>query len=164
MSDFENLLDGGRKLGPLVAGAMSGVVDPLILAVVPNGVPVAAGIRESFDAPVRALPVERSDEGVRIAAMPDLAGRNVVIVDDGVETGAVARAAIAAMIDSKAASTVLAVPICSMEAIASLQHRYDNIVTLVRPLIRRSLTSHYAAFDTIDETEAYRQLGMMPSG
>jgi predicted phosphoribosyltransferase len=164
MSDFENLFDGGRRLGPLVAGAMSGVVDPLILAVVPNGVPVVLGIRESFDAPVRALRVERSDEGAFIAPMPELAGRNVVIVDDGVETGTVARAAIAAMIESGVESTVLAVPVCSMEAMASLQHRYDSIITLVRPMIRRDLAWHYSDFDTIDEDEANRQLGMMPSG
>jgi predicted phosphoribosyltransferase len=49
MSEFANLADGGRRLGPMLAGAMSGVVDPVILAVIPNGVPVAAGIRESFD-------------------------------------------------------------------------------------------------------------------
>jgi putative phosphoribosyl transferase len=164
MSDFANLLDGGRRLGPLVAGAMSGVVDPLILAVVPNGVPVVAGIRESFDVRVRALPVERTEEGAHIAPMPDLAGRNVIIVDDGVETGTVARAAIAAMIESGVESTVLAVPICSMEAMASLQHRYDSIITLVRPLIRRGLTWHYSEFDTIDEAEAHRLLRTMPSG
>ena len=56
MSDFANLLDGGRQLGPLLAGALSGVADPLLLAVIPNGVPVVAGIRETLDAPVRALP------------------------------------------------------------------------------------------------------------
>jgi predicted phosphoribosyltransferase len=164
MSEFANLLDGGRQLGPLVAGALSGVSDPLLLAVIPNGVPVVAGIREALDAPVRALPVERSDDGVVISPMPDLAGRAVVIVDDGVETGSVARAAVSAMVASGAGSVILAVPVCSMEAIASLQHRFDNIVTISRPMVHRSLTRHYADFDTIDDAEAYRQLASMPTG
>jgi predicted phosphoribosyltransferase len=164
MSEFANLADGGRRLGPMLAGAMSGVVDPVILAVIPNGVPVAAGIRESFDVPVRALPVRRSEDGVVIDAVPDLVGRNVIVVDDGVETGTVARAAVAALLESGVESVTLAVPVCAMEAMASLQHRYERIVAVSRPLVHRSLARHYTDFDTIDEAEAHRQLGMMPSG
>lgn len=39
---------------------------------------------------VVALPVERTDAGAAVAALPGLAGRTVVVVDDGVETGSVA--------------------------------------------------------------------------
>ncbi len=158
MSDFASLSDAGRRLGPVLRDAMAGSHDALLLAVVPNGVPVALAIRESYDIPVRALPVERSDDGAAILADPTLAGRTVIVVDDGVETGTVARAAARALIESGAGSIVLAVPVCSMEAMVGLQHRYDRIVTLVRPIARRSLAWHFDDFDTIDEATALRLL------
>jgi predicted phosphoribosyltransferase len=162
MSDFPNLAGAGRALGPVLQGALSFTADPLLLAVIPNGVPVALGIRETYDIPVRGLPVQRSADGVVIAPDASLAGRNVVIVDDGVETGTVARAAAAAMVASGVASVVLAVPVCSRESQATLQHRYDQVVALVRPLVHRSLARHFDDFDTIDEATALRMLGDLP--
>ena len=163
MSDFANLHDAGRRLGQLLVGALAGVDDPLLLAVIPNGVPVALGIREVFGIPVQALPAQRSDAGVVIVPEADLAGRNVVIVDDGVETGTVARAAATAMVESGVASVTLAVPVCSRAALATLQHRYDRVVAVVRPIVDRGLARHYDDFDVIDEAEAHRLLAGDPA-
>lgn len=163
MSDFANLADAGRRLGLVLRGALALTSDPVLLAVIPNGVPVALGIRDEVELPVRGLPVERNEDGVAVHVDSSLAGRNVVIVDDGVETGAVARAAAAAMVEAGVASVVLAVPVCSRESEASLQHRYDQIVALSRPLVHRSLSWHFADFDTIDEATALRLLGELPA-
>lgn len=158
MTEFADLRDGGRALGPHLAAAMAGVPEPILLACIPNGVPVALGIKETFDAPVQALRIERSDAGAVVAPIPDLAGRNVIVVDDGVETGTVAGAAVTALLDSGVQSVVLAVPVCARAAEASLQHRFDRIVAVERPILHRSLAGHFAVFDTIDEAEAYRLL------
>jgi hypothetical protein len=162
VSDFANLVDAGRRLGPALAGAISGVADPLLLAVLPNGVPVVLGIRETLPLPVRGLPVERTADGVVVLPDPALAGRNVIVVDDGVETGTVARAAGRALVEAGVASVILAVPVCSRESMASLQHRYDQIVAVVRPMVHRSLAWHFADFDTIDEATALRLLADLP--
>ena len=162
MSDFENLADAGRRLGPVLAGAVAGLADPLLVAVVPNGVPVALGIRESLPLPVRGLVVHRSADGVVVDPGPSLAGRNVIVVDDGVETGTVARAAGRALVEAGVESVMLAVPVCSRESMASLQHRYDQIVAIVRPMVHRSLSWHYADFDTIDEAAALALLADLP--
>ena len=162
MSDFANLADAGRRLGPQVAVAVTHLADPLLLALLPNGVPVALGIRESLPIPVRGLGVERSADGVVVHPDPSLAGRHVIVVDDGVETGTVARTAGRALAESGAASVTLAVPVCSGESMASLQHRYDRIVALVRPTVHRSLSWHFADFDTIDEATALRLLADLP--
>lgn len=163
MSDFANLADAGRRLGPVLRGALARTTDPVLLAVIPNGVPVALGIREALDIPVLGLRVERTEDGVVVHVDTTLAGRNVVIVDDGVETGTVARAAAAAMVASGVASVVLAVPVCSRESLVSLQHRYDQIVALSRPMVHRSLSRHFADFDTIDEATALRLLSDLPA-
>ena len=161
MSDFAGLGDGGRRLGPLLDDALSGHPDALLLAAIPNGVPVALGIVETFPCRIQALPVVRSDAGAAVAPMAGLEGRTVVVVDDGVETGTVARAAADALRASGVGLLVLAVPVCPREAAADLQHRYDLIVAVARPLARRDLAWHYDDFDVIDETTA---LGLLESG
>ncbi len=158
MTDFANLVAGGRRLGPLLAAVLADHPDPVPLAAVPNGVPVALGIAESVPRPLRALKVARSDDGVVIEPMPDLDGRAVVVIDDGVETGTVARAAAAALRESGVKALILAVPVCPMETLADLKDRYDSIVAVVRPMARRDLAWHYADFDTIDEATAMRLL------
>ena len=68
----------------------------------------------------------------------------------------------AAMVASGVASVVLAVPVCSRESLVSLQHRYDQIVALSHPMVHRSLSGHFADFDTIDEATALRLLVELP--
>lgn len=157
MSDFADLADGGRQLGPLLQRSL-GDDHAVVLAAVPNGVPVALGMGEQVAARVQALAVERSDDGAVIRPAGGLEGRTVVVVDDGVETGTVARAAADALRQAGARRLVLAVPVCPDEALADLQLRYDEVVAVVRPPVRRSLDTHYASFDTIDEAEALRRL------
>lgn len=159
MTDFADLADGGRRLAPLLAEAVTGPV--VLLAALPNGVPVALAVAELLpEARVRPLAVHRSDEGVVVDPPEDVAGMTVVVVDDGVETGTVARAAAAAVRSSNPARMLLAVPVCPREAMADLQHRYDGIIAALRPLARRDLAWHYSDFDTIDERTALERLGL----
>ena len=164
MSDFANLVDGGRQLGSALQSALTDQSDPILLAAIPNGVPVAIGILESLSMPVRALPVDRSEAGAVVQPQADLAGRCVIVVDDGVETGSVAIAAAAALRDSGVGRLVLAVPVCPRDALEHLSLRYDQVVAVVKPMGRRSLTWHYADFDTIGDQEALRLLaGFAPA-
>ena len=152
MTDFTDLRDGGRTLAPMLESLLSET--PLILAVMPNGVPVAVGIREVIDVEVRGLPVTRSDDGAVAEPVDDVDGRLVIVVDDGVETGTVARAAAAALRPLGPRRLVLAVPVCSREVMADLALRYDQVIAPVTPMGRRALTWHYAIFDTIDDETA----------
>lgn len=163
MSDFASLADAGRRLAPVLRDALAGVEDPLILAVIPNGVPVALGIRTAWEVPVQGLPATRSDSGVEIDPDPRLAGRHVVVVDDGVETGTVARAAAVALAAAGVASASLAVPVCPRDAEPTLAHQYDRVVAIVRPPMNLGLAGHYDDFDVIDEAEAHRLLGDTPA-
>jgi predicted phosphoribosyltransferase len=158
VSDFANLADGGTRLAPLLREALAEVPEPLLLPVLPNGVPVAVGVASTWPVEVRALAVTRGDDGVVVHPEADVAGRHVVVVDDGVETGTVARAAVAPLRAAGVASLTLAVPVCPREALADLALRYDRIIAAVRPLVRRDLAWHYADFDTIDEATALQRL------
>ena len=150
---FANLADAGRQLARLVVAA-GPWPDPMVVAAIPNGVPVALPVARALGVEVTPLPIERTDAGPLVHMVPDVAGRTVLVIDDGVETGSVARAAAAALAALRPTRLVLAVPVCSREAEATMQRLYDQVVAVDRPMGRRALAWHFDDFDTIDEFAA----------
>lgn len=153
MPRFADLADAGRRLAVVLADGIDRE-RAVLLAAIPNGVPVALEVADALGLPVRALPVRRDEAGVTIEPVGELDGAVAVVVDDGVETGTVARAAAHALQGCGAAELVLAVPVCSREAMAELSRLYDRIVAVDIPLARRALSWHFDRFDTIDEPTA----------
>lgn len=141
MADFLDLTDAGTKLAPHVMGRAK---DPVVLGVAPNGVPVAAVVATAIGAPLKQLTVIRSDDGVSVSEVPDVTGCEVIVVDDGVETGTAARAIAHALRDRDPAKLILAVPVCPRQEGGSLALLYDEVIAVVQPLARRSLRWHYA--------------------
>lgn len=141
-SRFHDLADGGRALAPLVVAA-GPYDDPVVLAVMPNGLPAGREVAAALGREAVPLVVARDDDGVRVQLPPGLTDRVVVVVDDGVETGTAALAIGGALREVGVARAVLAVPVCPREAQAGLALRYDDIVAAVRPLVRRDLRWHY---------------------
>ena len=157
MTRFANLADGGLALVEALRPVTVSLDAPLLVAIVPGGVPVAGALAAELDLPLAGAGIEREGEpGVR--DVPDVSGRDVIVVDDGVETGTAARLIAAAMREGAAHSLRLAVPVCPRQAEAHLQVIYDEIIAVERPLGRRDLRWHYDDFDTIDEAEARRRL------
>ena len=84
-----------------------------------------------------------------------LEGRTVVIVDDGVATGATARAACAAVREAGAARVVLAVPVAPPGWDAAMDDTADEYVAVVTPDPFHSVGQFYARFtQTTDEEVA----------
>lgn len=144
MADFLDLTDAGRQLAPLV---VERVRDPFLLAVSPHGVPVAEPVAAALGVVVHPLPLIRTDEGVSVPEVPEIAGREVLIVDDGVETGTAARAMAAALRAHNPERLILAVPVCPRQEGSTLALLYDEVIAVVQPLARRSLRWHYADND-----------------
>ena len=141
MADFLDLTDAGHQLAPLVVDR---VRDPVLLAVSPHGVPVAEPIAAALGIELQPLLLHRTDEGVTVPDVTGITGREVVIVDDGVETGTAARAMAAALRAHNPDRLILAVPVCPRQEGSSLALLYDEIIAVVQPLARRSLRWHYA--------------------
>ena len=157
MTGFANLADGGAQLVAAVSDVASALRDPLLLAIIPNGVPVAEPLADALSLPLAGAGLDREGDP-RVTEVPDVVGRDVIVVDDGVETGTASRLVGAALRSGGAARVVLAVPVCPRQAEAGLSTAYDEIVAIDRPLARRDLRWHYADFDTIDEAEARQRL------
>ena len=157
MTRFANLADAGRQLSPLVQQRLQGVSDACLLAIMPNGIPVAEPLVEATGLPLLPAILARLEEP-SVAALPDLSGSTVVVVDDGVETGTAARLVGAAAREAGAAAVILAVPVCPREAGPLMDRVYDEVIAIEQPMVRRDLRWHYVDFDTIDEAEARRRM------
>ena len=156
MSDFANLADAGRRLQGLIAERAE--PGTLVVAVVPNGVPVAEPVADALGLTLVGVTVVRDDQP-RVGSLPGVApGTPVIVVDDGVETGTAAQLVGRALREKGAGPLTLAVPVCPREAEPALRVVYDEIIAVQRPLVRRDLRWHYADFDTIGETEALDRL------
>jgi putative phosphoribosyl transferase len=88
----------------------------------------------------------------------DLAGRTAILVDDGLATGATARAAVAAARRLGAARVVLAAPVGSPEAAAALEAVADEVVCPLRPPRFGAVGRHYRDFHQVTDGEVAERL------
>jgi putative phosphoribosyl transferase len=117
-------------------GAYAGRGDVVVVGLVRGGVPVAAVVAEALGVPLGAWGVRPDQPGAR--ALPDVAARTVLVVDDGMATGATMAAAVSAIGDLGPAQVVAAVPVTAPGAAQRLATVVDEVVAVV---VRR----HFAA-------------------
>jgi predicted phosphoribosyltransferase len=92
---------------------------------------------------------------------PAVAGRTVVLVDDGLATGATMRAALAAVRRAGPAAVVVAVPVGSAGACAGLAA--DEVVCLVTPRPFGAVGRWYADFGQATDDEVRAALAAPPT-
>jgi putative phosphoribosyl transferase len=84
--------------------------------------------------------------------MSRVAGRNVIVVDDGLATGATMIAAVRSVRAHQPARLVVAVPVGSSEACAALSQEADEVVCLYQPTPFWAVGIYYEQFQpTTDE-------------
>ncbi|MGV9667322.1 phosphoribosyltransferase family protein [Nocardia niigatensis] len=87
-----------------------------------------------------------------------LKGRIAMIVDDGVATGATARAACQVARAQGAARVVLAVPVAARDAVLMLQREADEVVCLDQPPFFYAVGQWYRRFDQTTDDEVIELL------
>jgi predicted phosphoribosyltransferase len=97
--------------------------------------------------------LERREAAYRAGRAPiALAGRTVILVDDGLATGATMLAAADAVRTAGAAHVVVAVPVASEEACALLRAKADEVVAVLVPDALYAVGAWYTDFtQTTDE-------------
>ena len=175
---------GGVPVAALVAQALGAPLDVLVVrkvgvpwqpelalgavgengAVVLNeGVVSASGVgHDELDALIRKA--SREVEGIvaelrPAAGPPDLTDRTVVVVDDGVATGATARAAARILRDRWSGQVILAAPVGAPSTCAALSSYFDEVICLQMPWLFGSVGQHYVQFGQVSMSEVRRLLG-----
>jgi predicted phosphoribosyltransferase len=91
-------------------------------------------------------------------APPDLRGKRVVVVDDGVATGATAMACLRQGRDAGASRVVLAVPVASPASVGQLREHADDVVTVLEPRNFQAVGQFYRDFGQVTDGEAIAYL------
>jgi len=82
-----------------------------------------------------------------------LAGRTVIVVDDGIATGSTVRTALRAIRNAGAGKIVLAVPVAPRDALDELRGEVDEIICLSTPSPFIAVGAHYAEFAQLADAD-----------
>lgn len=151
-----------RKLGvPWAPEVAFGALGPG--GVVVHNPAVEARIAEADIAEVVAVEsaeLSRREAAYRRGRPPlSLSGRVAIIVDDGLATGATARAAVAVARRMGAARVVVAVPVGAADALAMLSREADAVVCPLRPEQFGAVSAYYLSFGQTSDREVIALLG-----
>jgi putative phosphoribosyl transferase len=169
---------GGVPVGAEVAAALAAPLDVLLVrklgvperpelafgAIASGGARVlnreivlAAGLNDAAiahvtDAEEREL--QRREQRYRgDRATPAVAGRTVVVVDDGLATGATMRVAVLALRDRGAARVIAAAPVGSEEACSLLNAEADAVACAIVPRHFKAVGAWYKQFKPVPDEE-----------
>ncbi len=84
---------------------------------------------------------------------PPIAGRTVILVDDGLATGATMRAAVASVRKQAPARLVVAVPVGSPQACDALRGEADEVMCLQEPEYFGAVGTWYEHFEQTEDSE-----------
>lgn len=114
----------------------------------------------------RQLAVIRERRQTYCGGRPPLpmAGRTVIVVDDGLATGATMAAALQAARLGSPARLVCAVPVAARESLAAIAPLADEVVCLAQPSPFYAVGAFYDRFDTVDDVEVVAALGACSAG
>lgn len=156
-----------RKLGfpfeaELAMGAIADAPEPVIVR---NEAEIrASGISEAaFDSVCtreRAELARRRALYVGDRPHARVEGRTVILVDDGVATGATVKAAIIALRRMHPARLILAVPVGAPDVVAQLRREVDELVCLATPYPFGAIGYFYDDFGQLSDAEVVKALAL----
>ncbi len=85
--------------------------------------------------------------------MPDLSGKTVILVDDGLATGLTMMAAVHMARNKGAEKVVVAVPVSPPETVAKLRRHADEVICLETPTNFYAIGQFYERFDQLTDEE-----------
>jgi predicted phosphoribosyltransferase len=135
-------------MGAIASGGVTVSNEDLVRELqIPNETIDAAAARERTELTRR----ERLYRGK--SAPLDLGDRTVILVDDGLATGATMRAATIAVSKLGAAWVTIAVPVAPADTCRELSHYADELVCLLTPEDFHSVSEWYDDFTQVDDAE-----------
>jgi putative phosphoribosyl transferase len=91
-------------------------------------------------------------------ASPEIRGKTVILVDDGIATGSTMRAAVLALRKQHPAHLIVAVPTAAASSCHELRHQVDELVALMVPEEFYAVGQWYEDFSQTSDAEVTRLL------
>ncbi|MFO7535022.1 MAG: phosphoribosyltransferase family protein [Kiritimatiellia bacterium] len=96
--------------------------------------------------------------------MPDLAGRHVIVVDDGIAMGSTTRAAVMCCRNKGAGKVTVAAPVASPDAVRLLREAADELVVLLVPPFFQAVAEFYEDWHDCTDQEAMKWVNRVRAG
>lgn len=90
--------------------------------------------------------------------LPSLDGRAVILVDDGIATGATFSAAAAAIKSARAGRLIAAIPVGPRDSLGRISRQVDELVVLAMPEPFHAVGQHYVDFGQVGDDEVLSAL------
>jgi len=148
--------------------AMGAVVDGATPIVVRNEevIELSGTTVEEFDAAcaTELAEIERRRQlYIGDRARAEIAGQVVIIIDDGIATGATTRAALQAIRNRKPKELVLAVPVAPPDTVTQLRQEVDALICLETPELFGAIGYFYRNFGQVSDQEVIAILKRFPA-
>lgn len=88
----------------------------------------------------------------------DMSGRTVIVVDDGIATGATIKAALKGIKAANPDRIVVAVPVAPPDVLYALEEMADDVVCVERPEFLYAIGAYYRDFEQVTDSEV---IGML---
>jgi len=106
-----------------------------------------------------SLELQRREQVYRRGRLPlPVAGRAVILVDDGIATGSSTLAAIETLRRKQAAHVVVAVPVASVSVCSAIGIAADELICLEEPESLQAISQWYEDFSEVSDDEVCRLL------
>jgi putative phosphoribosyl transferase len=149
-----------RKIGaPGNPEFAAGAVDPDGRVYANESAFVSAEWLRAAAVPEHAEVLRRMDAYRGGRPAPDLAGRTVIVVDDGIATGLTAQAALRWLRGRGVGRLVIAAPVIAPDTVERLAQEADEVVVLDASPGFSAVGQHYASFPQLSDSDVSRLLG-----
>lgn len=91
-------------------------------------------------------------------SLPNLEGKTIILVDDGVATGATIKAAISTLRKEKIRKLIVALPVAPPEAANELDQMVDEFICVETPPDFMAVGAHYVDFTQVSDEEVVKLL------
>lgn len=135
-------------MGAIAAGDVQILNQPIVQSCRVDEVAIAQVIAQEQQELARREQLYRGDRPA-----PNLHDRVVILVDDGLATGATMRVAVQAVRQKQPGQIVIAVPVAAIETCAELSREVDQIICLETPRRFSSVGSWYDDFSQTTDAE-----------
>jgi putative phosphoribosyl transferase len=91
--------------------------------------------------------------------LPSLEGKTIILVDDGVATGATMKAAITTMREEKLKKLIVALPVAPPDVADELEQMVDTFICIETPFDFMAVGAYYHDFTQVSDEEVIELLG-----